>query len=322
MSHGPTNIDTKGACLYCRRTDVTLTDEHIIPLFIGGKHVIKKASCSACADITKKFEQDVARELWGDARISYNAPSRRKKKKPTHIMLPGRIPGEHPLLVPYHEYPAPMIFYGMNRAGILRSVAADIDVSKEWVLKYIFDNDKAKRFEAKYPGRLTAKFRHVPESFGRLLAKIGYGQVLCTLDLSDFDPICLPYILGTKRNVSYIVGGRESLAPSTPGIGYSMSTFLVADMTMAILGAEIRLLGDNGSPTYHAVVGSVAGAERVQKVKNKVRATYMVELNSEFAPSKQLPDDLHWMPKIWPIKHDYIEANAADKANNRVVASR
>jgi hypothetical protein len=34
--------------------------------------------------IAAQFERDVARELWGDARTGYNAPSRRKKSgKPT-----------------------------------------------------------------------------------------------------------------------------------------------------------------------------------------------------------------------------------------------
>ena len=87
MSHGPTKIKTKAVCIYCNRAVPNLTDEHIIPLSLGGQHVIQKASCPNCADITKKFEQNIARDLWGDARISFDAPSRRKKERPSHITL-------------------------------------------------------------------------------------------------------------------------------------------------------------------------------------------------------------------------------------------
>ena len=87
MSHGPSKIPTKGCCIYCGKTDVKLTDEHFLPFSLGGQHVIEKASCHACADITKTFEQHVARDMWGDARNSYNAPSRRRKTRPSHITL-------------------------------------------------------------------------------------------------------------------------------------------------------------------------------------------------------------------------------------------
>lgn len=40
-----------------------------------------------CANITKKFEQQVARDLWGQARASYNAPTRRKKEQAKSFVL-------------------------------------------------------------------------------------------------------------------------------------------------------------------------------------------------------------------------------------------
>jgi hypothetical protein len=76
MSHGHTKISSKGVCIYCGRNDTRRTDEHVVPFSLGGQHVLLDASC-ACADITKRFEQDVAREMWGDARNSFNAPTRR-----------------------------------------------------------------------------------------------------------------------------------------------------------------------------------------------------------------------------------------------------
>jgi hypothetical protein len=303
MSHGPTKIKTKAVCIYCNRAVPNLTDEHIIPLSLGGQHVIQKASCLVCSDITKKFEQDVARDLWGDARISFDAPSRRKKERPSHITLSGCIPSGAPLKVEYIEYPAPMVFYKMPQAGILQGFTHDQDLSPTWKLVYIADDDKIKKFETNYPGRLTAKFRHVPESFGRLIAKIGYGQVLCSLDPSDFNPICLPYILGTEKNLSYVVGGRETIAEMLPGIGYSMASHFMGTSDRGVLMAEIRLFANNGTPTYHVVVGDVSGAENVNRVKEKMTATYTVDMPLQFDSPRIPPDNLHWMPRVWPLNH-------------------
>jgi len=112
-----------------------LTDEHIVPKSLGGQHILEEASCRDCAKITARFEQDVAREMWGDARIAFNTPSRRKTKRPTHIYL------SHPetphdcsldLKIRYADYPAPLIFYQMHRAGILQGLPEDVDVSMFW----------------------------------------------------------------------------------------------------------------------------------------------------------------------------------------------
>jgi hypothetical protein len=62
MSHGHTKIASRGLCIYCGKRDVRLTDEHVVPFSLGGHHILEAASCLTCADITKKFEQDVARE--------------------------------------------------------------------------------------------------------------------------------------------------------------------------------------------------------------------------------------------------------------------
>lgn len=95
MTHGPTIIGSKGECIYCGCKNTKLTDEHIIPYFIGGFHVIDDASCTECAKVTTRFERDIAKGLWGDARNAYNAPTRRKKDRKKHIYLDNRYaPGQ------------------------------------------------------------------------------------------------------------------------------------------------------------------------------------------------------------------------------------
>lgn len=208
MSHGPTDFPSRRACIYCGASDVKLGDEHIVPESLGGQHILKDASCRSCEAITTKFERKVARDLWGDARVAFGAPSKRKKKRLNHLEMHDPDNPERTLTIPAQNYPAAFVFYKMGPAGILQGLSEDVDVSSMWKLTALDDESRRHEFLERYLDRkLTLKFRHVPDAFGRLLAKIGYGQILTVLDVTDFRPICLPYILESNKNVSYIVGG-------------------------------------------------------------------------------------------------------------------
>jgi hypothetical protein len=306
MTHGPTKIDSKGECIYCTAKNVPLSDEHILPYFIGGNHVISDASCEECSKITTRFERDIARGFWGDARTSYNAPSRRKKKQKKYVYLDDRFNPGKKLKIPYSEYPAPMIFYEMDTAGFLLGKSESIDHSGNWKFKAIVDQKKLESFEKKYPGNLTAKIRFNHDSFARLIAKIGYGQIMCSLDPGDFNPICLPYILGEKSNLSYIVGSRKNIPEPNPNLGYVMSSISYGTSEYLLLIAEIRIIANNHTPVYHAVVGDVSGKENVHYVREKLITTYEVVIPDDTSSVQNPNDEHHWMPRVWPLPN--IEA--------------
>ena len=241
MPRGPVHVDSKGACIYCGATDTRLSDEHVVPYSHGGAHVIRKASCGRCADITKKFEQKVARDLWGDARIAFDAPLRRKSQRKARLVMPGRNTSGPGCAVAAEEYPAGFVFYKMCQAGMLQGLPANVDVSGSWQFVVIDDKERRERFLEKYPGRdLVIRFRHAPREFGQLLAKIGYGQVLTQLDPEDFRPLCVPYILGYETNVSYIVGGAFEEQAAERGNGYSLKTAGFGGPDKLLLLALIR----------------------------------------------------------------------------------
>ena len=129
MTHGHTRIPSRGACIYCGARDCRLADEHVVPYSLGGQRILEGASCDLCADITKKFEQDVARDMWAAPRNSYNAPSRRKKLREKYIWLSDPERPDRKIKVPYSEYPAAMIFYKMGKAGLLEGLPDDVDLS-------------------------------------------------------------------------------------------------------------------------------------------------------------------------------------------------
>jgi hypothetical protein len=175
------------------------------------------------------------------------------------------------IAVPTNEYPAGLVFYKMEApAGILQGLHEDNDISSKWKMVVVDDYARREAFLRKYRKKLTMRFQHVPDDFGRLLAKIGYGQILTVLDLDDFHPICPPYILGEKRNVSYIVGGGEPNPDPVPGIGYSLRTAVkITRQSMALI-AKVRLYANIHSPEYEVAVGHVVGSENMTRVTKKL----------------------------------------------------
>lgn len=270
MTHGRTYYPSRGLCIYCGATGVTLTDEHIVPLSLGGVHVLRCASCGGCADITKKFEQKIARDLWGDARTAFDAPSRRKKQRPSVIMLTDPTAPAAQIAVPAREYSAGFVFYTMGLAGILQGLPETTDISGSWQMVVIDDDRRRAEFLKKNDGKLVIKFRHVPQDFGRLLIKIAYCQVLTTLDPGDFRPFCLPYILGTRQNVSYLVGNSPGQPAPTPDIGYSLTTGSIPIPGALLLVASVRLYANTHAPEYLVVVGSVMGEGEIERVQAKL----------------------------------------------------
>ena len=295
MPHGPFYVPSRGACIYCGATDAALSDEHVVPYSLGGSHVLRKASCRSCAVITSKFERKVMRELWGDARIAFDAPSRRKRRRPRKLVMPGSGNRAQGRAIPVEKFPAGFVFYKMCQAGFLQGLPADVDVSRSWQFVIIDDDGRRRKFlENNPPQALHLRFRHVPDAFGRLLAKIGYGQVLTQLDPSDFRPICLPYILGREANLSYVVGGTFDDQAPQAGIGYSLKTAGFGTVDRVVLVALIRLLAHTCAPAYHVVVGDVVGVDSVRRVAQKLEI--IVEpLHS--GPNATPGSDPHWVPK-------------------------
>ncbi|RWO19071.1 MAG: hypothetical protein EOS09_32715 [Mesorhizobium sp.] len=234
MTHGPDAIPSKGACIYCGDRAVMLTDEHVVPLGMGGKHVLLKASCLCCNKVTSRFEQDVLRDLWGEARISYGSPTRHRLKRAskTHInmMLPDQ---PRSIDIPVSEYPAAMVYYEMGQAGALAGLHPSVDTSGSWKLTTVTDQQKLDAFPSKYGVSPTMKFRHVPVSFGRTMVKIGYCQILTALDPGDFRPYCLSFLMGQRNNLSHVVGSNGAMDEPATQFGYVLRTHALESQTIS-----------------------------------------------------------------------------------------
>jgi hypothetical protein len=244
-----------------------LYDEHIVAKALGGQHIIRKASCKKCSVITSNLERKVARDLWGDARIAFDTPSYRKRARPTHFKVSGESEE-----VPAKEYPAGFVFYKMGRSGFMQGLTETEDVSSKWQLIMIDDDVRREAYFKKHGKNPLLKFRHVPQEFGRMIAKIGYGQILTIFHPAEFSHICLPYILGDKTNISFVVGGSEESVKPIPKIGYSLNTecIITKDLDRMLLIAKVRLYANTHSPEYSVVVGEFLGKEAVANARLKL----------------------------------------------------
>jgi hypothetical protein len=203
------------------------------------------------------------------------------------------------LVIPAADYPTGLVFYKMPPAGLLQGMPEAVDISSIWELVMIDDDKRRETFLQQYPGKLVLRFRHVPEAFGRLLAKIGYCQVLITFHPNDFRPICLPYILGKKTNISYVVGGTFAAQAPEHENGYSLTTAIFGGPQRIMLMALIRLYANTHSPSYHVVVGDVAGADNVDMVVRKLGTTIGEAINISKQSASGAAD--HWLPQVLPL---------------------
>jgi hypothetical protein len=236
-------------CLYCGTTGVFLGQEHIVPAALEGRHVIKKMSCRACERRTSAIEAAVTRGMWGDARKAYGAPRKKKKK----------WDGE-PICVDEQSYkadtyPAHFLYYEMPKAGILQGFGPEVDLSQFWTLKTKSDAKRNEDWGNSGSSPVVIQFVHHPEEFALLLLKVAYCQILWSLNPDDFISIANPYILGEKKNPSYLVGGSEH-RPTKTNISYDLqaSTTILGNGTW-LLSVHVTLLSGVGIPTYEAVVG-------------------------------------------------------------------
>ena len=196
MSHMFTNTTqhtyaAANICIYCNSISENkkLTDEHIVPIGLGGKLILPKASCEDCSKITCAFEGHCLGKKFGDVRFYLNIKSRKRGipnsfeteiidnngnkiiKKTLRQDLPG-------ILLMFRFNWIPKILQGLSPAEefegqlCIKSLRPDFD-------KYI----------NKLGGtlNLTKGFGAIP--FARMLAKIAHSYAIAELGHNSFKPL-------------------------------------------------------------------------------------------------------------------------------------
>lgn len=200
-----------GECIYCGANE-ELTDEHIIPLALGGNLVLPDASCKDCAKVTSRFERRVLRGFMYGARVAGDFPSRRKKKRP-HTLPTKLISHENKIMehdIPTVEAPGLLSLPIFKRASIFTNdpPARGVNITGAELLNFgknveeTIHSHNAKGIEFGTQVQATA--------FAQLLAKIAYGYLVATKGLfSRNDTPLLRLISGKTDDHSSWVGSHD-----------------------------------------------------------------------------------------------------------------
>lgn len=265
-----------GSCIYCGSTD-QLSDEHIVPISLGGDIVLPDASCESCRVITSRFEQTVAREMLWRARLKLKVPGNRKRRKnrPTHwpmiTITPDNI--ENTVDIPVGDIPLVLSIVKMPPPGIL------CDRSPETIptlnISVSSSPSEIAKFQKDYGATPKYVMQHNQLEFNLTLAKIGHAAAAAIVGVDGYEPLLTPFIRGTVgyQNSYHLIGGvlsSEETLVANQLIG--VTTFQHRSETYLV--SRVTLFGQGLFPTYLVVVGRVTDRDLIAGNMELAKATH------------------------------------------------
>ena len=181
------DLGTVGFCIYCGAStnqpgiNKPCADEHVIPKGLGGKLILRKASCLSCANAVGVYEGNLLRNLFHVPRRALSIRSR--KHRPQPITISTIVDGEevvtelpvdmHPgtLMMPSLYLPQMMSFNDRIYQG----------VQKVWTYKL---NDKGFSGGSGLQNYLSPELDLL--KFGQLLTKIAYSYSMSYQTIKAF----------------------------------------------------------------------------------------------------------------------------------------
>jgi hypothetical protein len=267
-----------GTCIYCG-TQSNLTDEHIIPLSLGGVLILPQASCAgkgSCNDKTHKFEGVVARQIFGKFRARHKLPTRRPKERPTEFEFST---AHGPKFAAASEYPTELFVYKFYKPNASQGMPKDFDTStSHWVPVAVCDSNELNEFMKAHgwDGRLSIIPR--PYEFARMLAKIAHAYAVAEFGLGSFTPYAIDLILGNDQNFSYCVGGDWEVPPGQPDGGHLLHFGFDFKADGVLITSYIRLFASCGTPQYEVVVGKAERPAQIGAILQKISKGGKVEI--------------------------------------------
>lgn len=248
-----------GRCIYCGRTSVTLSDEHIIAVAIGGRWVLPHASCKRCAKLTTRLEGHCFAGTIKAYGTQVGLHGRRKKKVPTAFTMAVRHLNGHVETkeLPTEEYPAfmimpflhspPAFLYPMEQRMELK-LTAWAHVTNPEVIK-------------QYPkGTRVGGTPFHPGKWLRMLAKVAHSYAVAKEGIDGFTPLLRDLIRGRDDDYGLLIGILDRKTPQERGTLHAVYLW-IAHVSGAVekryLVAEIHLFTNLGAPHYHIVVGEL-----------------------------------------------------------------
>ena len=252
-----------GCCIYCSRQD-ELTDEHVVPYGLGGKSVVRKASCAGCAAHTGAIEQRLLRGHWWPYRRRLGLSSRRPHEQPSHVAVKLlRASGEElSALLPIEQHNIALIFQ-FDPPSILSGKTRPEPPFARGILAKQLDHPPrtavvdGKEIALQVDDKVEMPVNLDVADFTRFLAKVAHSYAISRRGSKACSEYFLPpIILGSGDGALTYVGEASSaiLGPLLPGSGLNV---LMDRVNGGYLSVYIQLFRDSGDPPpiYEAVVG-------------------------------------------------------------------
>lgn len=262
-------IGRVGRCIYCKRSDVELSEEHIIPFGINGNQVLLDASCPDCSKITSAFEFDVLRHAFVLPRLGFNMRSRHGKNRDKKIT----VTLEQDSNISFIEIPAedcPILFmlpiFMSPEILDTRPHQPGIQGAGSFYSNEIRGVPKEKLREKYGPGKISINIAYNPNSFARMLAKIAYGFAVAHFGIDDIEDLgIVSAIKGETDDIGKWVGcvDGEKFMPNNVLHSWQLeieSSYQIDGPREEITGRliyKISLFSLFGTPEYTVVVGNI-----------------------------------------------------------------
>jgi HNH endonuclease len=259
-----------GQCIYCGapETKTKLTNEHIVPLSLGGTSMLLKASCTSCAKITSQLELHLARNIFGHHRIHTNVATRNRKKRPS--VLPATIKiGDNPaqdMEFSIGDHPYFTFLPVWKPPGILTGAPPTADFATQELHRFEFVPAHFRKLLSLTDADLLhfqPPIKLDQDQFSRALAKIAYCTTISRYGLNGCERTTIvDFILGKYPFAQYLVGGTtDSVSPPMPkNIDHAIALIETVIGKRNTIIATVRLFANTGTgaygmPTYTVVVG-------------------------------------------------------------------
>lgn len=265
-SGGSRYHDSPRRCIYCGSFD-DLSDEHVVPKALGGRQVIRAASCPVCSAMTSRLELAALRGPLFEGRVAGGFPTRRPSSRPNTLPVEIVMDDDtvvshdvarqlHPgiVVLPVFEPPwllgGPLSGTGINLCGNERVILGNPDI--ETLIRSL--GGKGIR------GTSLQGVTDLPA----LVAKIAHCYAVAEMGLfpADESPL-LPLIRGEATDFGRWIGSPpDPLLPADPGVLHVVST----RVERTIVGREavvvrVRLFADKGCSGFDAVTRMASWAD-------------------------------------------------------------
>lgn len=251
INHGPI-----GYCIYCGATGPDLSREHIVPLSLGGNHVLLKASCGDCAKVTQQFELFCARTMMGPFRIRAGLPTCRPKLRPSKLSLElfDTDGSRREVEISSDEHPATLILPVFAKPRAL--LGQDEQRRETFTMWFALPDEEVFKIPGRYgaSGMKLGSFEIL--NFCRLLAKIAHAAAFQDGKWPDlFEPLLPDLIIGKTKEFDTLVGGIDRKENEPEDASFPLFFESVDNGDHRYLVAQLRLFANQGSPIYRVVVG-------------------------------------------------------------------